>query len=155
VAEYVYHAPTAFWPGWAIDDSAPCVVDDASRVIANAQTYQYADNTPATCMYRCQQMGFTYAGLEYSNECHCGTGLKPGYQVAPTNQCDYVSTVARYIMSPTLIIICDHSLALETIKILAAEAGAFRRSSTPRRRRRANMTREWKLRVFQTVVLQG
>ncbi|KAH9940433.1 WSC-domain-containing protein [Epithele typhae] len=70
----------------------PCAVDFGARIIAGVVTTQHADNTPATCIERCDAANFTYAGVEYSNECHCGTGLKGTPQVAPTSDCNMACT---------------------------------------------------------------
>lgn len=65
-----------------------CAVDIPSRIITSDVTTQYTDNTPATCIQRCDAANFTYAGVEYTNECHCGTGLKGTPTAAPTSECD-------------------------------------------------------------------
>ena len=70
----------------------PCAVDTGSRIIAGDVTTQYSDNTPATCIERCDAAGFNYAGVEYSDECHCGTGLKSTPVVAPDTDCDMACT---------------------------------------------------------------
>nr|VWO96346.1 AP_endonuc_2 domain-containing protein [Ganoderma boninense] len=67
----------------------PCVVDNAtSRVITNSVGASYTDNTPASCIDRCDTANYTYAGVEYSNECFCGTGLISTLQAAPPTDCN-------------------------------------------------------------------
>ena len=70
----------------------PCAVDVPSRVLANVVTTQYTDNTPASCIERCDAANYTYAGVEYSNECHCGTGLVGTPKAAPTTECNMACT---------------------------------------------------------------
>ena len=70
----------------------PCAVDVPSRVLANVVTTQYTDNTPASCIERCDAANYTYAGVEYSNECHCGTGLVGTPKAAPTTDCNMACT---------------------------------------------------------------
>ncbi|KAI0650915.1 WSC-domain-containing protein [Trametes meyenii] len=66
----------------------PCAVDFGSRVIVGDITVQDPNNTPAACIERCDAQNFIYAGVEFSNECHCGTGLKGTPQSAPTTDCN-------------------------------------------------------------------
>lgn len=65
-------------PGWTVE--SPCSVDNASRVLQSVVVTQLGNNTPANCASYCQSLGtkYTFAGVEYSNECHCGTGWKGG-----------------------------------------------------------------------------
>ncbi|KAI0291639.1 WSC-domain-containing protein [Multifurca ochricompacta] len=69
-----------------------CAVDVPSRVLANVVTTQYTDNTPGSCVLRCDAAGFSYAGVEYSNECHCGTGLVGTPASAPVSDCNMACT---------------------------------------------------------------
>ncbi|KAI0371431.1 WSC-domain-containing protein [Pilatotrama ljubarskyi] len=66
----------------------PCAVDFGARVIAGDVTVQDPSNTPASCIERCDAQNFIYAGVEFSNECHCGTGLKQTPRSAPTTDCN-------------------------------------------------------------------
>ena len=70
----------------------PCAVDVPSRVLAHVVTTQYTDNTPASCIERCDAANYAYAGVEYSNECHCGTGLVGTPASAPSTDCDLACT---------------------------------------------------------------
>ncbi len=67
-----------------------CAEDTPSRVIAGDVTTLHSDNTPATCIEHCESLGYTYAGVEYGDECHCGRGLAGGLVpvVAPSLDCD-------------------------------------------------------------------
>ncbi|KAI0296533.1 WSC-domain-containing protein [Multifurca ochricompacta] len=69
-----------------------CAVDVPSRILANVVTTQYTDNMPASCIQRCDAAGFSYAGVEYSNECHCGTGLVGTPASAPVSDCNMTCT---------------------------------------------------------------
>lgn len=85
--EYVYSLQTDLPPGWQSD--VPCVEDYAARVIQGDQTFMLDDNTPANCIKTCSQLGYTRAEVEYTNECHCGSGLKTPYTTLSTERCDY------------------------------------------------------------------
>ncbi|KAI0658660.1 WSC-domain-containing protein [Cubamyces menziesii] len=69
-----------------------CAVDTGSRIIANDITVQDPNNTPASCVERCDSENYIYAGVEYSNECHCGTGLVGTPQSAPVTDCNMACT---------------------------------------------------------------
>ncbi|KAI0774627.1 hypothetical protein BD413DRAFT_472400 [Trametes elegans] len=67
---------------------SPCAVDNPARILAADVTTQTANNTPAACVAACAARGFGYAGVEFANECHCGTGLVGALQPAPASDCD-------------------------------------------------------------------
>ncbi|EIN04662.1 WSC-domain-containing protein [Punctularia strigosozonata HHB-11173 SS5] len=71
-----------------------CATDVPTRVLADIETLLLDDNAPATCIAACAADGFTFAGVEFSDECHCGTGFAGGVppQVAPTSNCDMACT---------------------------------------------------------------
>ena len=71
--------------GWSLVSA--CAVDDGSRVIENDSVSILEDNTPATCIASCVAGGFGYAGVEYGDECHCGTGFD-AKEVAPPSDCN-------------------------------------------------------------------
>ncbi|KAI0364606.1 WSC-domain-containing protein [Pilatotrama ljubarskyi] len=75
-----------------------CAVDNPARILAGDVTTQVANNTPALCVTSCAAQGFGYAGVEFANECHCGTGLLDALQSAPATDCNMAcagdSTVA-------------------------------------------------------------
>lgn len=71
--------------GWAL--VRYCAVDEANRVIIDDHAAILSDNTPVTCVNYCIQSGFDYAGVEYGDECHCGTGYTGGAR-APTADCN-------------------------------------------------------------------
>ena len=59
-----------------------------SQVLTGVVTTQASDNTPGRCASRCKAQGYAYAGVEYGNECHSGTGIKSGTAMG---DCDVVS----------------------------------------------------------------
>ena len=71
-----------------------CAVDTPTRVLAGVATHQLAsNNTPAACIALCDAGDFTLAGVEYADECHCGTGLvSPAPDSAPASECDMACT---------------------------------------------------------------
>ncbi|KAF7795714.1 hypothetical protein EIP86_006879 [Pleurotus ostreatoroseus] len=81
-------APLDLPNGWSV--AAACAVNTAARVIADDVTTVLSNNTPGTCAAACQELGYTYAGVEYSNECHCGSGFTGGVvpKSAPMDECD-------------------------------------------------------------------
>ncbi|KAI0295880.1 WSC-domain-containing protein [Multifurca ochricompacta] len=95
-----------------------CAVDVPSRVLANVVTNQYTDNTPATCIQRCDAATFAFAGVEFSDECHCGTGLVGTPASAPVSDCNMACTG-----DPTLS--CGGSLRIQIYKSPALPPGAW------------------------------
>src|SRR3984957_11708558 len=67
-----------------------CFSDSAPRVIANDVVTQLSTNTPFNCISFCSAQGYTFAGVEYADECHCGTGYKssPAPAAISTDNCD-------------------------------------------------------------------
>ncbi len=69
----------------------PCASDTPARVLTNVRTHTLANNTPAACIALCaaapSPTEYTYAGVEYADECHCGTGLASP-EAAPAAECD-------------------------------------------------------------------
>ncbi|KAI0677771.1 hypothetical protein C8Q78DRAFT_1066218 [Trametes maxima] len=69
-----------------------CAVDNPARILAGDVTTQVANNTAASCVASCAAEGFGYAGVEFGNECHCGTGLADSLQTAPATDCNMACT---------------------------------------------------------------
>ncbi|KAH9939393.1 uncharacterized protein BXZ73DRAFT_89050 [Epithele typhae] len=67
---------------------AACAVDDATRILAGDVTTVSPTNTPAECVSSCAAAGFGYAGVEFGNECHCGTGFDEALVAAPPDGCN-------------------------------------------------------------------
>ncbi|KAI0737733.1 WSC domain-containing protein [Daedaleopsis nitida] len=96
-----------------------CAEDYGSRVIANDVTTQYkTDNTPNSCIERCDAAGYTYAGVEFSNECHCGSGLKSTPVAKPASECNMPCTG-----DPNLT--CGGSLRIQIYKSPALSGGSY------------------------------
>ncbi|KAI0338937.1 hypothetical protein BDW22DRAFT_660877 [Trametopsis cervina] len=72
--------------------AVPCAVDNADRVLANTIVTYQQNTTPYNCVSQCIAKGYQYAGVEYGDECYCGTGYTGGVlpQAADTSECDMV-----------------------------------------------------------------
>lgn len=56
-----------------------CAVDTTTRVLANSIVSVFnTSNTPAFCAAHCEANGYNYAGVEFADECICGTGFTDG-----------------------------------------------------------------------------
>ena len=93
---FAHTARTAFVPpsiplNWTT--LSPCAVDNPARILADdVTTVVPDDNTPASCITSCAALGFGYAGVEFGDECHCGTGLKAPLDDGPAAVCDMACT---------------------------------------------------------------
>ncbi|EKM51992.1 uncharacterized protein PHACADRAFT_262444 [Phanerochaete carnosa HHB-10118-sp] len=56
----------------------PCAIDNPQRVLANAIVSYLPGNTPYACTTLCAGKDYAYAGVEYGDECYCGTGYVDG-----------------------------------------------------------------------------
>lgn len=74
--------------GWTV--AIPCAVDNPSRVLANIVVSYAQSTTPYSCTTQCQSEGYQYAGIEYGDECYCGTGYVDDIvpPVANTSDCN-------------------------------------------------------------------
>ncbi|KZV86965.1 WSC-domain-containing protein, partial [Exidia glandulosa HHB12029] len=79
-------APIVFPSGW--QTLIPCAVDTPDRVLRSVVIKQLSDNTVSRCMALCDSLGYNYAGLEYSNECHCGRGVVKGAGQVASSECN-------------------------------------------------------------------
>ncbi|KAI0094437.1 hypothetical protein BDY19DRAFT_19154 [Irpex rosettiformis] len=61
---------------WTV--AVPCAIDNANRVIENTVVTYLPTTTPSSCVAQCAAQGFTFAGVEFSDECYCGTGYTDG-----------------------------------------------------------------------------
>ncbi|TCD62192.1 hypothetical protein EIP91_007250 [Steccherinum ochraceum] len=83
--------------GWDWFDSTNqvCFVDNViSRLLQADQDVPVPDNSPETCTAACEALGYSFAGVEFGAECHCGTGLTepPQPQPVPHNECNMTCT---------------------------------------------------------------
>ncbi|KAM5542546.1 hypothetical protein V8D89_004005 [Ganoderma adspersum] len=95
VALALAHTARAFAPpsiplNWTT--LSPCAVDNPARILADDVTTVVDDNTPGSCITSCAALGFGYAGVEFGDECHCGTGLKAALDDGPAAVCDLACT---------------------------------------------------------------
>ncbi|KAJ3558449.1 hypothetical protein NM688_g922 [Phlebia brevispora] len=65
-----------------------CAIDNASRVITDVVVQYTQANTPYYCTSYCASLGYQYAGVEYGDECYCGTGLVSGIENDDSSSCD-------------------------------------------------------------------
>ncbi|KAI0785384.1 WSC domain-containing protein [Irpex lacteus] len=65
--------------------AVPCAIDNPQRVLANTVVTYQASTTPTSCVEECASQGFTFAGVEFSDECYCGTGYVDGQLPPETN----------------------------------------------------------------------
>ena len=67
-------------PGWV---QLGCYTDQPySRTLANVGSYT-GGLTVENCLASCQASGYSYGGVEYGNECHCGNSFDNGGGPAP------------------------------------------------------------------------
>ncbi|KAI0079478.1 WSC-domain-containing protein [Panus rudis PR-1116 ss-1] len=97
---------------------SPCTVDTGARIIVNDETFQLSDNTPASCIELCDSGDFVIAGVEFGNECHCGSGLKVLPSDQPISECNMVCTG-----DPTLS--CGGPSRIQVYKSPALPPGSF------------------------------
>ena len=71
-----------------------CYVDSGSRVLPNQ--ISSGASSPADCQTKCQAGGYTYAGVEYGNQCWCGNSLSASTSTQCNMQCADGSTCGGY-----------------------------------------------------------
>ncbi|WWC64110.1 uncharacterized protein I303_106717 [Kwoniella dejecticola CBS 10117] len=72
--------------GWAVA-STPCIADGKTgRALLGSFTIDYA-NTVESCLAKCDASGYPIAGLEYGNQCFCGSYLSNGASLQTTATC--------------------------------------------------------------------
>ena len=80
--------------GWST--AFDCALDDADRVITNTVVEYVQSNTPFACATHCNSLNYPYAGVEYGDECYCGTGLRSGIQNATAGACNMLCPGSYY-----------------------------------------------------------
>ncbi|KAJ7662114.1 WSC domain-containing protein [Mycena polygramma] len=70
--------------GWAY---VACTKEPANGRLLNGYSFTSASLTVENCISTCESRGFTFAGLEYANECHCGTGYSAPALAATETDC--------------------------------------------------------------------
>ncbi|WRT68982.1 uncharacterized protein IL334_005964 [Kwoniella shivajii] len=72
--------------GWAVASSA-CIADGKTgRALLGSFTIDY-NNTVESCLARCDAGGYAIAGIEYGNQCFCGSYLSNGASLTSTATC--------------------------------------------------------------------
>ncbi|KAJ7726893.1 WSC domain-containing protein, partial [Mycena metata] len=69
--------------GWAY---ISCKQDGANRLLTG-YSFTSTSLTVESCVSTCKSRGFTYAGMEYADECYCGTGYAVSPVTAPESDC--------------------------------------------------------------------
>ncbi|KAJ7905129.1 WSC domain-containing protein, partial [Mycena leptocephala] len=70
--------------GWSY---IACTKEPASGRLLTGYSFTSASLTVESCISTCKSRGFSYAGMEYANECYCGTGYSSPAVTAPENDC--------------------------------------------------------------------
>lgn len=69
--------------------SLGCYQDDqTNRLLDGYYVNNKEMNSPGKCIEICLQSGFTYAGVQYGNECFCGNASPPSSVQLPDASCD-------------------------------------------------------------------
>ncbi|ORY25195.1 glycosyl hydrolase family 71-domain-containing protein [Naematelia encephala] len=70
--------------------SLGCAVDSSTRVLTGSSSLSIQNLTIDDCLTSCEEAGYTYAGLEYGEQCYCGSSLPSS--VSFTATCDMACT---------------------------------------------------------------
>lgn len=62
--------------GWSLN--VACAVDNPNRVLKVTSVTYLPTTTPASCTAQCAAAGFSFAGIEYGDECYCASGFQDG-----------------------------------------------------------------------------
>ena len=65
--------------GWSV--RVPCAIDNPNRILKVSSVTYLPTTTPSSCTAQCAAQGFSFAGIEYGDECYCGSGFQDN--VAP------------------------------------------------------------------------
>ncbi|KAK7679646.1 hypothetical protein QCA50_017358 [Cerrena zonata] len=75
--------------GWSFADDQVCITDSvSSRILKQDTRLDISVNSPEECTAGCAERGFTFAGVEFANECHCGNGFTAAITPVPHTQCN-------------------------------------------------------------------
>ncbi|KAH8104853.1 hypothetical protein BXZ70DRAFT_922739 [Cristinia sonorae] len=83
--------------GWMLANAQVCYVDKVNpRVLTEDMMVPLDANTPAACTAKCNELGFSFAGVEFGSECHCGNGFNfdpvTGISSVPFTNCNMPCT---------------------------------------------------------------
>jgi len=70
--------------GW----NGACVIDSGRDRLLPEYTTKLNENSPDNCIKECQDQGYSYAGVQFTNQCWCGNGDIPQEKVVPKSDCD-------------------------------------------------------------------
>jgi hypothetical protein len=68
-------------PGWL-----GCYAEGTGTRALSDNSFSHSNMTAEMCMNGCSEMGFSYAGVEYSTQCYCGNAFNGGQRL-PVSQC--------------------------------------------------------------------
>ncbi|KAI9457229.1 copper radical oxidase [Lactarius psammicola] len=88
--------PPAVVPNVGLWTSLGCYTDGAPRVLSvgKAVTGGASNNSAESCTAACFASGYPLAGMEYSQECYCGTAIGSNGAPASAGDCDMVCSGA-------------------------------------------------------------
>ncbi|PSR71932.1 hypothetical protein PHLCEN_2v12142 [Hermanssonia centrifuga] len=81
-----YPAADTLPDGW--DIAVACAVDVPERVLSDVIVSYLPSTIPNSCISSCEAQGYHFAGVEYGDECYCGTGYSGGVVPAAANISD-------------------------------------------------------------------
>ncbi|CAG2159896.1 unnamed protein product, partial [Oppiella nova] len=79
-------------------DYVGCYWDRNKPRLLNGYKTKFSDNSPNKCLNVCLQSGYTYAGLEFSNECFCGYELSDRRYELTSNHCNMSCSGAHHLL---------------------------------------------------------
>jgi len=76
--------------GWTWAQGQVCISDSvSSRILADDTIVPTDDGgDPASCTAQCDALGYTFSGVEFGGECHCGTGFSATIEPQVHTECN-------------------------------------------------------------------
>jgi len=79
--------------GWDFAQGQVCITDSvSSRILVQDTMVPLASNSPEACTAACDSLGYTFAGVEFGAECHCGNGFTGPISTVPHTNCNMECT---------------------------------------------------------------
>lgn len=69
-----------------------CYDDSSSSRVLSSGPTTYSSLTTETCMSQCASQGLSYFGMEYGQECWCGSAISSSSSTASASDCSYACT---------------------------------------------------------------
>ncbi|KAF7913403.1 hypothetical protein EAE99_010624 [Botrytis elliptica] len=69
-----------------------CYSDSSTRTLNGSMTTNTNTNTPQECALTCHASGYQYAGLEYGQECWCGSNISSSGVISDASNCNHTCT---------------------------------------------------------------